>query len=109
MCEVEIAQPKNSEKSLHTNRNFKHMAAAGRLRNKRIVNHKAKVERLQNERDEEEQKEMEAWFENHDVDNDNKFDSAELQSSFNVSSRRLRYRQKLENSFWIKLAAGGNK
>ena len=58
------------------------MAAAGRLRNKRIVNHKAKLERRQSLRYEEEQKEMEAWFEKHDVDNDNKFDSAELQSLF---------------------------
>ena len=58
------------------------MAAAGRLRNKRIANHKAKVERRQSLRYEEEQKEMEAWFEKHDVDNDNKFDSAELQSLF---------------------------
>ena len=58
------------------------MAAAGRLRNKRLTNHKAKVDRLQNERDEEERKEMETWFENHDVDNDNKFDSEELKSLF---------------------------
>ena len=58
------------------------MAAAGRLRNKRLTNYKAKVDRLQNERDEEERKEMETWFENHDVDNDNKFDSEELKSLF---------------------------
>eukprot|EP00944_MAST-04C_sp_MAST-4C-sp1_P003852 g3852.t1 len=58
------------------------MAAAGRLRNKRLTNHKAKVDRLQNEREEEERKEMETWFENHDVDNDNKFDSEELKSLF---------------------------
>lgn len=58
------------------------MAAAGRLRNKRIVNHRSKVERLQKKRYEEEQKEMETWFEKHDTDNDNKFDSEELQSLF---------------------------
>lgn len=58
------------------------MAAAGRLRSKRLSNFRAEKERLRRENSKMEVEEMEKWFVEHDKDNDNKFDRDELRDLF---------------------------
>ena len=58
------------------------MAAAGRLRSKRLSNFKAEKERLRRELSEREMADMETWFAEHDEDRDNKFDRKELTQLF---------------------------
>jgi Ca2+-binding EF-hand superfamily protein len=58
------------------------MAAAGRLRSKRLSNFKAEKERLRRELSDKESADMEVWFAEHDEDHDNKFDRKELKHLF---------------------------
>ena len=60
------------------------MAAAGRLRNKRLHNHSANKERLMREQSEKELQQLEVWFAEYDKDHNNKFDREELRQLFKV-------------------------
>ena len=60
------------------------MAAAGRLRNKRLHNHNANKERLMREQSEKELQQLEVWFAEYDKDHNNKFDREELRQLFKV-------------------------